>query len=383
MGDRKKVGIIYEYNENWIGGTYYIQNLISALNSAISDDFKPILYIYTEKDDHFEQLKSITHYPYLKRGSYYAKRNILQKIINKVCKLLLNKEPYSYLNKEVEVVFPAINGAMFRPDQKLIYWIPDFQEHYLPEFFDKNDIIVRKEYQKFILSKPNNLLFSSLAVQSDFNKIYPNSIVKQFVLPFAVSQPNKKGLKNCLSKYNITTSYFICCNQFWKHKNHITVLEAIKILKEKGENPYVVFTGKEQDHRHPDYFKQIKDTVLALGIENNVSFLGFIDRDDQLSLINYSVAVIQPSLFEGWSTVIEDAKSLNASIIASDIEVHKEQLKTYTKHFFFNSQNTLELSENMSALLKNSDTIEDKCDYNYAITIENFGNEFMKIVAKA
>lgn len=381
MGDRKKVGIIYEYNENWIGGTYYIQNLISALNSAISDADKPTLYIYTEKDEYFEQLKNITHYPYLKRGSYYAKRSILQRFINKTCKLLLNKEPYSYLNKEVDVVFPAINETMFRPSQKLIYWIPDFQEHYLPEFFDKNDIIVRKEYQKFILSKPNNLLFSSLAVQSDFNKIYPNSIVKQFVLPFAVSQPNKKNLKNCLSKYDITAPYFICCNQFWKHKNHITVLEAIKILKEKGENPYVVFTGKEQDHRHPDYFKQIKDTVLALGIESNVSFLGFIDRDDQLSLMNNSVAVIQPSLFEGWSTVVEDAKSLNASIIASDIEVHKEQLKTYAKSLFFSPNNIFMLSKNMSDLLKGDYAIENK--YNYANAIKNFGNGFMKIVDSA
>jgi len=38
-----------------------------------------------------------------------------------------------------------------------------------------------------------------------------------------------------------------------------------------------------------------------------------------------SIAIIQPSLFEGWSTVVEDAKSLGKNIIVSDINVHIEQ----------------------------------------------------------
>ena len=32
MAKRIKVGIIYSYDENWIGGTYYYQNLIQSLN---------------------------------------------------------------------------------------------------------------------------------------------------------------------------------------------------------------------------------------------------------------------------------------------------------------------------------------------------------------
>jgi hypothetical protein len=38
-----------------------------------------------------------------------------------------------------------------------------------------------------------------------------------------------------------------------------------------------------------------------------------------------SLALIQPSLFEGWSTVVEDARLLGKKIILSDISVHVEQ----------------------------------------------------------
>jgi hypothetical protein len=54
--------------------------------------------------------------------------------------------------------------------------------------------------------------------------------------------------------------------------------------------------------------------------------LGLISRSDQLLLMRNSQAVIQPSLFEGWSTVIEDAKSLQVPVIASNLKVHIEQL---------------------------------------------------------
>ena len=42
--------------------------------------------------------------------------------------------------------------------------------------------------------------------------------------------------------------------------------------------------------------------------------------------MRHSQAVIQPSLFEGWSTVIEDAVSLQVPVIASGLKVNKEQL---------------------------------------------------------
>lgn len=62
-------------------------------------------------------------------------------------------------------------------------------------------------------------------------------------------------------------------------------------------------------------------------LQKNISILGFIPRDDQLQLMRYSQAVIQPSLFEGWSTVIEDSRSLQVPVIASNLKVNKEQLK--------------------------------------------------------
>ena len=105
--------------------------------------------------------------------------------------------------------------------------------------------------------------------------------------------------------------------------------KAIEVLKSQGHQVCVVFTGKEHDDRNPDFFKEITQMVIALDIADCVQLLGFINREDQLCLMKKALAVIQPSLFEGWSTVIEDAKAIQAKVIASDINVHREQLEYY------------------------------------------------------
>jgi glycosyltransferase involved in cell wall biosynthesis len=38
-----------------------------------------------------------------------------------------------------------------------------------------------------------------------------------------------------------------------------------------------------------------------------------------------SQALLNPSLFEGWSTTVEEARALGVSMILSDIGVHREQ----------------------------------------------------------
>jgi len=61
------------------------------------------------------------------------------------------------------------------------------------------------------------------------------------------------------------------------------------------------------------------------GVAGMFLVLGVVPYDDMLSLMMHSVAVINPSLFEGWSTTVEEAKALGKMVILSRIPVHLEQ----------------------------------------------------------
>ena len=53
--------------------------------------------------------------------------------------------------------------------------------------------------------------------------------------------------------------------------------------------------------------------------------LGFVDHRHVYSLIRQSICVCNPSLFEGWSTPVEEAKSMGKSILLSKIFCSLEQ----------------------------------------------------------
>jgi glycosyltransferase involved in cell wall biosynthesis len=60
-------------------------------------------------------------------------------------------------------------------------------------------------------------------------------------------------------------------------------------------------------------------------LDTNIKLLGVIPYHDVYRLIKFAKAVINPSLFEGWSSSVEECKSVGKSLILSNIEVHKEQ----------------------------------------------------------
>jgi len=110
-----------------------------------------------------------------------------------------------------------------------------------------------------------------------------------------------------------------------------------------------------------------------LDIADYVQFLGVLDRREQLFLMKHAVAIVQPSLYEGWSTLVEEAKAMNKFIILSDIPVHKEQIAINCS--FFDPANDARLSEIMvECLEENPQTVE----IDYGSNIQQFGKDILK-----
>ena len=387
MAERKRIALIFSYNENWIGGTYYILNLVHALN-ILPDEQKPEIMLCTHTKKEFEYFAGETKYPYLRLFEMNNKRiqlSFMERLINKIVGQLFKKQLYSrrirnnQLQDEFDMVFPNPDGSFFEliDRKKKIYWIPDFQEDYLPEYFSREEIVFRKQNQIAIALLADKLIFSSHDAQNDFNRLYPFATCKQYILPFAVTLPDYTyiDIRKLKQKFNIKVDYFYAPNQFWAHKNHKIIIEAVECLKNRGIEITVIFSGKEHDYRNLNYVDELKKIIQEKSIEKNIIFLGFIDRKEQLCLMKNAIAIIQPSRFEGWSTVIEDAKAMNQFVIASNLKVHQEQLKQNV--FFFNPEDKNSL---INMILKILNENIETCDNNYMEAVKRFAEDFIDII---
>ena len=374
MVKRKRIALIFRYDENWIGGSYYILNLIQALN-VLDDNLKPELLILAAPED-FARIKSLK-YPYLSYKNIIPSFSLFEKIFDKFCFLLTGRKfTKKYIqSSEIDILFPASNEDLFCmiSQNKRLFWIPDFQSHNIPALFNNIEYEKISKILKDIVANKQPIVFSSYDSHNDFIKFYPSAENKTYILHFAVTLPNYSHINktDLFKKYNIDKPFFICSNQFWEHKNHIVVLKAAKILKERRMKFYIIFTGKEYDHRNPEYIYFLKNFVITNQLNDIVKFLGFIDRCEQLKLMSESIAILQPSLSEGWSTVVEDSKAIGANIILSDINIHKEQISTNA--VFFNPYDEYDLADKIQSFKRNVSLI------NYGENIIKFSKGFLDI----
>lgn len=379
MVDRKRIGLVFSYNENWVAGAYYILNIIQALNT-VDEGVKPKIVLLTDSLSNFNLVKEETKYPFLSYCSFpiKAKYSFIDRVINKlflklIKKKVIKKKPFY---PKLDFLYPyELKG--FNNELKKVNWIPDFQEEYLPQFFSKEEIKSRKEHQKEIVSKGDIVVFSSKDAKKDFVKLYPDSCAQLFVLSFAVTHPDfsKENIDNLRVKFKLPQEYFFAPNQFWAHKNHIVILRAVKNLKDNGVDICIAMSGKENDYRNKDNFSYLKNYIEKNNLSKNIKFLGFLPRTEQLCLFENAKAIIQPSLFEGWSTVVEDAKALNKFLILSDLKVHREQVKENV--LFFDPEKSNELAELLNDVNGSSIVIE-AIDYNE--DVKSFGNQFIQLI---
>jgi glycosyltransferase involved in cell wall biosynthesis len=380
MAEKRRVGIIYQYNEGWIGGVYYVQNLITALGK-LPEEKQPEVFAICADKKAFDALQNTTNYRYLSYQPSLPSYSVIKRGINKISRLLFKQNAFDHLRNKVDCFFP-LNGIEFNHGStKNIYWIPDFQDEYFPHFFPKEELVAIQNWRRQLaLKRGAFLVLSSEAALSDYIRFYPAAVTKNVVIPFAVNHDfgNLPDIEELRSKYQLPQIYFISPNQFWKHKNHQLILEAAKILKAKGINAHIAFTGKEYDHRNPEYVTELKQFIVNEGLEDYISFLGFIDRGDQLQLMRNACAVIQPSRFEGWSTVVEDAKSMDQLVLASAIPVHEEQLGD--AGYYFNTDNAEELVALMEKVLF---AAPEKPSFNYEKAQLRFAERFYQLLTKA
>lgn len=209
-----------------------------------------------------------------------------------------------------------------------ICWIGDFQHRQLPQFFKRSERLYRDRDFRMQCRHATRILLSSHDAQRALASFEPSCVGKSRILQF-VAQPDVGGepteLLSLQQRYSFGGPYFHVPNQFWAHKNHQLIFDALAILKGRGERVQVISTGATDDYRQPRYFEQLMARAEALGVLDSFRTLGVIPYADLIGLMINAVALLNPSRAEGWSTSVEEAKSLGKRIILSDLPVHREQ----------------------------------------------------------
>jgi glycosyltransferase involved in cell wall biosynthesis len=312
---------------DWLGGAIYLENLLAAL-SALPPGQRPTVRLNVLGSPATPMAARLRSYPVVAGPSGNTAAGLLRARARRLHRALVRRWPllgrFSGAPDTV-VYFPAFDAR--QSWRRNLYWIPDFQPLHLPELFTPAELAARRRSFAEIAAARGILLLSSASALADFHRFYPDARVEPRVWSFcsSIEAGPLAELPALRQRYGLPEKFLYIANQFWRHKDHGTAFGALKRLREQGLSVPLVCTGLQSDRRDAGYFAELMNT-LGLHTGQPVQLLGVIPRADQIQVLRCAAAVIQPSRFEGWSTVIEDAKALGRPVIASDIAVHGEQL---------------------------------------------------------
>ncbi|MDB3859712.1 glycosyltransferase family 4 protein [Candidatus Pelagibacter sp.] len=144
-------------------------------------------------------------------------------------------------------------------------------------------------------------------------------------------------------KYNLTSDYIFYPAQFWAHKNHIYILEALNILKkDKSLSMSAIFSGSDMGN-----LSYIKSMTKIMNLEDRVRFAGFVSDKELVSLYLQSVALVMPTYFGPTNIPPLEAFKLKVPVIYSDLLGSKEQAGKAALYLDLNDPQSLVLNLKM------------------------------------
>ena len=301
----------------WMGGVLYLRNLAICL-SRLPDAERPELRLLGPASAVDRVAAEIG-------GRGAARGGLLGRLLSRFV---------SHRGaRPVDLVYPGFGATP--PDAVTLRWIPDFQHRHLPHLFSEAEIAARDEAIAAIAARPELVVLSSKTAAEDFARFFPGHRARPRVWRFrSLVDTTAPADLNTLRKYGLPAKFLYLPNQFWVHKNHETVFRALALLRAQG-GPVIplVCTGATSDRRNEAHFGMLQTLAQESGIAQQLRMLGLIDRNEQIDVFRHATAVIQPSLFEGWSTVVEDVRGIGRPIFLSDIPVHREQAPPHCTYF--------------------------------------------------
>jgi glycosyltransferase involved in cell wall biosynthesis len=329
-----RVGFILAYiSAPWSGGVNYFRNLLDAVLSLPDRKMTPVIFLSRSRDFDLTGLERIE----VIRSPLFDRWHPLWVLRKAIFALYKRDVLLESMMKRYDIRILSHSGHLGRSASiPAIAWIPDFQHFCKPEFFSHKSIQRRNSEFNALCKYCRCIILSSHDALGDLQKFCPQAQSKARVLQFVAGlvgvgeTPQRRYLEE---KYGFSGLYFHLPNNFWLHKNHQVVVDALGILKQQGKDLLVLATGNIADSQCNNYVQSLLASARRVGVADRFRILGAIPYPDLLGLMIHSVAVMNPSLFEGWSSTVEESSSLGRPVIVSDIPVHREQ--NCPRSFFF------------------------------------------------
>lgn len=371
--------------KNWTGGYNYLLNLLRVLAEHQPGQLTPVLFFGADTDE--GEAAPFMQIP----GAEVVRTPVMnqsRKARSLAMSLVMGRDARVqelFRQHGIDVVFESAQFFGTRLDIPAIAWIPDFQHRILSHLFTRAGYWKRELGFRAQVAGGRTIMVSSEDSRLACEHFYPSTIGRTHTVRFAIPAaaiPTPSEARAVADYYSLPQDYVFLPNQFWKHKNHLLVVQALALLRERGCHVVVAASGKQMDPRNPGHFEEVKAAIESAKLGNSFRLLGMLPYEHLAPLACASVALLNPSHFEGWSTTVEEARSLGVPMLLSDLAVHREQAGENA--LYFDRRSATSLADALQSLQPRSSTeialCSSKALADATQRVKRFAEDFIAVV---
>ncbi|NNP73966.1 hypothetical protein A7P53_15390 [Acinetobacter defluvii] len=242
--------------------------------------------------------------------------------------------------------------ALYLVDHNYIYTVWDLCHRDMPEFPEVNyyrEFELRENLYTLVSKKAVAILTDSKLGKDNLIRRYGVDSERIFNISFAPSiNAKESNFINIKEKYNIESNYIYYPAQFWAHKNHVYIIDAIVKLKNKGILLAAVFSGSDKGN-----LEYILGYAKKLDVEHLIHYIGFAPNEEIYYLYKQSLALVMPSYFGPTNIPPLEAFVIGTPVIYSDLDGLREQVEGAA--LLCDLKNSSHLVEHLELLINSSE----------------------------
>lgn len=243
-----------------------------------------------------------------------------------------------FLQSKVDfLLYPQPTSVSFESGLPYVMAVHDLQHRLQPEFpevsadgeWERREYLFRNgcRYATLILAESEvgkeDLLgfYGRYGITEDRIKVLP-----YLPPPYIAAEVSAAERQRVRDAYDLPERYLFYPAQFWPHKNHRRIVEALHLLKHgsKQEIP-IVFCGSHEGAIREKNFCEVMSLSRQLGVEKQIFYLGYVADEDISSIYAQAAGLVMPTFFGPTNIPILEAWAFGCPVLTSDIRGVREQ----------------------------------------------------------
>lgn len=349
----KRIGLYLGFPPEGGGAFQYAQSVLEALASLPPSRYEIVvagsnsawLHTLEKYNDRFEYLKAhLTYRDFIISGilrfglSLPLWRSIAG-FAHRLSRLLITQHCDLW-------IFPAQDIWTYAIPTTNLGVIHDLMHRYEPRFPEVSTfgLFCRRErhYRRICQHAQGVLVDSEIGKQQAMDSYHIDA--DQFhVLPFVAPTYVRSNFvpTDFDQRYQLPEKFVFYPAQFWVHKNHIRLLQAMASIRHALPDLHLVLVGSKKN----GYSSVVKE-IARLGLQDRVQILGYVPEGDIPILYRRALALIMPTFFGPTNIPPLEAMAIGCPMAVSNIYAMPEQVGDAALLF-----NPLSVSEIAEAIL--------------------------------